>query len=148
MMMLRLNYAIDLRYGVLLDIGQKVFERRPVDVTMGHVNVIWQGEANSIALRSFGLCQSPPAVLNVTGPETAAVRWIAGEFGKRFGMEPIFQGMEAETALLSNAGRCQKLFGRPSVTVEQMIEWVADWIRMGGVTLAKPTHFETRDGRF
>ena len=148
MMMLRLNYAIDLRYGVLLDIGQKVFERRPVDVTMGHVNVIWQGEANSIALRSFGLCQSPPAVLNVTGPETVAVRWIAGEFGKRFGMEPIFQGMEAETALLSNAGRCQKLFGRPSVTVEQMIEWVADWIRMGGVTLAKPTHFETRDGRF
>jgi nucleoside-diphosphate-sugar epimerase len=148
MMMLRLNYAIDLRYGVLLDIGQKVFERRPVDVTMGHVNVIWQGEANSIAMRSFGLCQSPPAVLNVTGPETAAVRWIAGEFGKRFGMEPIFQGMEAETALLSNAGRCQKLFGRPSVTVEQMIEWVADWIRMGGVTLAKPTHFETRDGRF
>lgn len=148
MMMLRLNYAIDLRYGVLLDIGQKVFERRPVDVTMGHVNVIWQGEANSIALRSFGLCQSPPAVLNVTGPETAAVRWIAGEFGKRFGMEPIFQGMEAETALLSNAARCQKLFGYPSVTVEQMIEWVADWIRMGGVTLAKPTHFETRDGRF
>jgi len=148
MMMLRLNYAIDLRYGVLLDIGQKVFERRPVDVTMGHVNVIWQGEANSIALRSFGLCQSPPAVLNVTGPETVAVRWIAGEFGKRFGMEPIFQGTEAETALLSNAARCQKLFGYPSVTVEQMIEWVADWIRMGGVTLAKPTHFETRDGRF
>ena len=148
MMMLRLNYAIDLRYGVLLDIGEKVFERRPVDVTMGHVNVIWQGEANSIALRSFGLCQSPPAVLNVTGPETVAVRWIAGEFGKRFGMEPIFQGTEAETALLSNAARCQKLFGRPSVTVEQMIEWVADWIRMGGVTLAKPTHFETRDGRF
>ena len=148
MMMLRLNYAIDLRYGVLLDIGQKVFERRPVDVTMGHVNVIWQGEANAIALRSFGLCQSPPAVLNVTGPETVAVRWIAGEFGKRFGMEPIFQGTEAETALLSNAARCQKLFGYPSVTVEQMIEWVADWIRMGGVTLAKPTHFETRDGRF
>jgi hypothetical protein len=77
-----------------------------------------------------------------------AVRWIAGEFGKSFGMEPIFQGTEAETALLSNAARCQKLFGRPSVTVEQMIEWVADWIRTGGVTLAKPTHFETRDGRF
>jgi nucleoside-diphosphate-sugar epimerase len=147
-MMLRLNYAIDLRYGVLPDIGQKVFERRPVDVTMGHVNVIWQGEANSIALRSFGLCQSPPAVLNVAGSETVAVRWIAGEFGKRLGMEPIFQGTEAETALLSNAGRCQELFGRPNVTVEQMIEWVADWIRMGGVTLAKPTHFETRDGRF
>jgi nucleoside-diphosphate-sugar epimerase len=147
-MLLRLNYAIDLRYGVLLDIGQKVFERQPVDLTMGHVNVIWQGDANSIALRSFGLCQSPPAVLNVTGPEMAPVRWIARRFGERFGVEPIFEGTEADTALLSNAARCHRLFGYPSVTVEQLIEWVADWIGMGGATLAKPTHFETRDGRF
>ena len=148
MTFLRLNYAIDLRYGVLLDIGQRVFERRPVDVTMGHVNVIWQGDANSIALRSFALCQSPPAVLNLTGPQTVAVRWIAQSFGKRFGIEPVIEGLEAETALLSNATRCHKLFGYPSVTVEQMIGWVADWIAMGGATLAKPTHFETRDGRF
>lgn len=148
MLMLRLNYAIDLRYGVFLDIGQKVFERRPVDVTMGHVNVIWQGDANSIALRSFGLCQSPPAVLNVTGPETVAVRWIAQQFGQRFGLEPILHGTEAETALLSNAARCHQLFGRLGVTIDQMIEWVADWIRMGGATHSKPTHFETRDGRF
>jgi hypothetical protein len=147
-LLLRLNYAIDLRYGVLLDIGQKVFERRPVDLTMGHVNVIWQGDANSIALRSFGLCQSPPAVLNVTGPETVPVRWIARKFGERFGIEPLLQGTEAGTALLSNAGRCHKMFGYPSVTVEQLIEWVADWVGMGGATLAKPTHFETRDGRF
>jgi nucleoside-diphosphate-sugar epimerase len=147
-MLLRLNYAIDLRYGVLLDIGQKIFERRPVDVTMGHVNVIWQGDANSVALRSFALCQSPPAVLNVTGPEIVPVRWIARRFGERFGVEPILMGTEAETALLSNAARCHRLFGYPSVTVEQMIEWVADWIGMGGATLAKPTHFETRDGRF
>jgi len=148
MVMLRLNYAIDLRYGVLLDIGQKVFERRPVDVTMGHVNVIWQGDANSIALRSFKLCQSPPGVLNVTGPEIVPVRWIAQQFGNRFGIEPVFQGTEADTALLSNAARCHRLFGRPAVKVDQMIEWVAEWIRMGGATLAKPTHFETRDGRF
>lgn len=147
-LLLRLNYAIDLRYGVLLDIGEKVFERRPVDLTMGHVNVIWQGDANSIALRSFGLCQSPPAVLNVTGPETVPVRWIARKFGERFGIEPLLQGTEAGTALLSNAGRCHKMFGYPSVTVEQLIEWVADWVGMGGATLAKPTHFETRDGRF
>jgi nucleoside-diphosphate-sugar epimerase len=147
-MFLRLNYAIDLRYGVLLDIGQRVFERRPVDVSMGHVNVIWQGDANSIALRSFALCQSPPAVLNVTGPETVAVRWIARRFGERFGVEPNIEGTESETALLSNAARCHRLFGYPSVTVEQMIEWVAEWIGMGGATLAKPTHFETRDGRF
>jgi nucleoside-diphosphate-sugar epimerase len=147
-MLLRLNYAIDLRYGVLLDIGQKVFERRPIDVTMGHVNVIWQGDANSVALRSFGLAQSPPVVLNLTGPETVAVRWIARRFGEHFGVEPILEGKEADTALLSNAARCHKLFGYPSVTVEQMIEWVAEWIGMGGATLAKPTHFEARDGRF
>ena len=146
--LLRLNYAIDLRYGVLLDIGQRVFERRPVNVTMGHVNVIWQGDANSIALRAFGLCQSPPAVMNVTGPETVPVRWIARRFGARFGIEPLIEGMESDTALLSNAARCHKLLGYPSVTLEQMIEWVADWIGMGGATLAKPTHFETRDGRF
>ena len=148
MMFLRLNYAIDLRYGVLLDIGQKVFERRPVDVSMGHVNVIWQGDANSIALRSFALCQSPPVVLNVTGPETVAVRWIARRFGERFGVEPVIEGTESATALLSNAARCHRLFGYPSVTIEQMIEWVAEWIGMGGATLSKPTHFETRDGRF
>jgi nucleoside-diphosphate-sugar epimerase len=147
-MLLRLNYAIDLRYGVLLDIGQKVFERRPIDLSMGHVNVIWQGDANSVALRSFKLCQSPPAVLNITGPETVSVRWLARRFGERFGIEPTLQGTESATALLSNAGRCHTLFGYPSVTVEQMIDWVADWIGMGGNTLAKPTHFETRDGRF
>ena len=148
MMFLRLNYAIDLRYGVLLDIGQKVFERRPIDVSMGHVNVIWQGDANSIALRSFALCQSPPAVLNITGPETVPVRWISRRFGERFGVEPVVTGVESETALLSNAARCHRLFGYPAVTLEQMIEWVADWIGMGGATLSKPTHFETRDGRF
>jgi len=147
-MLLRLNYAIDLRYGVLLDIGLKVFERRPIDVTMGHVNVIWQGDANSVALRSFGLAQSPPAVLNLTGPETVAVRWIARRFGEHFGVEPVIESKEADTALLSNAARCHKLFGYPSVTVEQMIEWVAEWIGMGGATHAKPTHFEARDGRF
>jgi nucleoside-diphosphate-sugar epimerase len=146
--LLRLNYAIDLRYGVLLDIGQKVFDRQPIDVTMSHVNVIWQGDANSVALRSFGLAQSPPAILNVTGPETVPVRWIARKFGERFGIEPTFEGAEAATALLSNAARCHRLFGYPSVTMEQMIEWVADWIGMGGATLAKPTHFERRDGRF
>jgi nucleoside-diphosphate-sugar epimerase len=145
---LRLNYAIDLRYGVLLDIGQKVFDRRPVDLTMGHANVIWQGDANSVCLRSFALCQSPPAILNLTGPETVSVRWAAGRFADRFGIEPSFTGVESDTALLNNAARCHRLFGYPRVTVEQMIEWVADWIGLGGATLNKPTHFETRDGRF
>jgi hypothetical protein len=146
--LLRLNYAIDLRYGVLLDIGEKVFARRPVSVTMGYVNVIWQGDANSIALRSFGLCQSPPAVLNLTGPETVKVREIARKFGERFGIEPVFESTEADTALLSDAARCHQIFGCPHVSIGEMIEWVADWIKMGGSNLSKPTHFETRDGRF
>ena len=146
--LLRLNYAIDLRYGVLLDIGTKVFERRPVDLHMGNVNVIWQGDANSICLRSFSIANSPPEILNLTGPETLSVRWIASRFGEIFGVEPSLTGEESATALLSNASRCHRLFGYPSVTVEEMIEWVARWVGAGGAILNKPTHFEKRDGRF
>jgi nucleoside-diphosphate-sugar epimerase len=145
---LRLNYAIDLRYGVLLDVGKKVFERTPINLSMGHANVIWQGDANSICLRSFALCQSPPAIMNLTGPETVSIRWLAHRFGARFGVDPILEGTESDTALLNNAARCHRLFGYPSVTVEQMVEMVADWIGLGGATLNKPTHFETRDGKF
>jgi len=115
---------------------------------MGHANVIWQGDANSICLRSFALAKSPPDVLNITGPETVAVRWAAHRFAARFGIEPILEGEESDTALLNNAARCHRLFGYPSVTVEQMIGWTADWIGMGGATLNKPTHFEVRDGKF
>jgi nucleoside-diphosphate-sugar epimerase len=146
--LLRLNYAAELRYGVLLDIGTKVFERRPVDVAMGLVNVIWQGDANSMCLRSFAHCQSPPLVLNLTGPETVSVRWIANEFGRRLGVDPILDGEEAHTALISNPAQALQLFGYPSVSVATMIDWIADWIQLGGPTLGKPTHFETRDGKF
>jgi len=146
--LLRLNYAVELRYGVLVDIARKVFERRPVDVTMGHVNVIWQGDANSVALRSFSLCASPPAVLNLTGPGTLSVRRIALEFGRRFGVEPEIVGQEAETALLNNASRCHSLFGLPRVSLEEMLDWIAHWIRIGGPLLDKPTHFEVRNGKF
>ncbi len=146
--LLRLNYAVELRYGVLVDLGLKVFERCPVDLRMGHANVIWQGDANSVCLRSFSLCASPPAVLNLTGPEVVSVRWVARQFGERFGVEPVLQNTESENALLSNAARCQRLFGYPRVSVEQMIDWIADWISAGGQTLNKPTHFETRDGKF
>lgn len=148
MALLRLNYANELRYGVLVDIGQKVFERRSIQLDMGHVNVIWQGDANSVCLRAFPLCASPPAVLNVTGPETVSVRWAAQRFADRFGIEPVFEGLESESALLSNAAYCHRIFGYPSVPVEQMIEWIAHWIGMGGATWNKPTHFETRDGIF
>lgn len=146
--LLRLNYAVELRYGVILDIGLKVFENRPVDLRMGHVNVIWQGDANSVCLRSFSLANSPPEILNLTGPETIAVRWIARRFGEIFGVEPKLEGTESPTALLNNAARCHRLFGHPEVSVEQIIEWVAKWIAAGGELLNKPTHFEVRDGKF
>ncbi len=146
--LLRLNYAIELRYGVLLDIGLKVSQGRPINLVMGAVNVIWQGDANSVALRSFSLCQSPPAILNLAGPETLSVRAVAARFGDLLGVKPVFEGAESDSALLNDAGRCHRLFGYPSVTAGQMIEWVAAWIRAGGAMLDKPTHFEARDGKF
>jgi nucleoside-diphosphate-sugar epimerase len=146
--LLRLNYAVEMRYGVLADIGRKVYQRQPVDVTMGRVNVIWQGDANSVALRSFPLCSCPPAQLNLTGPETLSVREIAERFGRIFGVEPLLEGAEADTALLSDAGKCRRLFGPPAVSAAEVVEWVAEWIRNGGESLDKPTHFEARDGRF
>lgn len=148
MSIIRLNYAIDLRYGVLLDIGQAVFERRPVDLRMGMVNCIWQGDANSVILRAHMFTGVPPTLINLTGPETLSVRWIAARFGEHFGVEPLFEGAEGSTALLNNAAKCHRLFGYPKVSVEQMIEWTADWIGRGGETHNKPTHFEVRDGRF
>ncbi len=145
---IRLNYAVELRYGVLLDIGTAVFERRPVDLTMGAVNVIWQGDANSVILRSFELCSSPLAALNLTGPETLSVRYIAERFGQHFGVDPVFKGAEAETALLNNASLCHRMFGYPSVTPEEVIEWIARWVGMNGRTYGKPTGFAVRDGKF
>jgi nucleoside-diphosphate-sugar epimerase len=145
---LRLNYAIDLRYGVLLDIGTAVFERRPIDLRMALVNVIWQGDANSVCLRSFAHCQSPPLFLNLTGPETVSVRYIAEEFGRRLCVQPTFSSQEMATALLSNAAKAHQMFGYPTVTISEMIDWTAAWISSGGVRLNKPTHFEVRDGKF
>lgn len=145
---MRLNYAIDLRYGVLLDIAQKVKENQPVDLSMGAANVIWQGDANAQALALLGHCAAPPFVLNVTGPELVSVRRVAERFGKHFGTQPNFVGSEATTALLSNAGQAQRLFGYPRVSLDQLIDWTAAWVAAGGSTLNKPTHFEARDGRF
>jgi len=146
--LLRLNYAVDLRYGVLLDIGSNVFAGRPVNLSMSHVNVIWQGDANSVCLRSFSLCDAPPAVLNLTGPEVLAVREIALRFGELLGRPPVFEGQAADTALLNHAGRCHRLFGNPSVTADQLVAWTAHWIQISGPTWNKPTHFEAREGRF
>jgi hypothetical protein len=146
---LRLNYAVELRYGVLVDIGLAVFERRPVNLAMSCVNVIWQGEANSWCLRSFAHCQSPPLVLNITGAEVLSVRDLALEFGRQFGIEPTFASLdEGSSALLSDASKARAMFGDPTISPKQMIVWIADWIRQGGQLLNKPTHFQTRDGKF
>ena len=146
--LLRLNYAIELRYGVLVDIALAVSEERPVDLAMGHVNVIWQGDANEIALRSLLHASAPPKVLNITGPETISVRKVAARLGERLGKQPIFEGVEADSALLNDASRSHALFGYPSVALNTMIDMVADWIAKGGETSGKPTKFQLRTGAF
>ncbi|AZN42389.1 NAD-dependent epimerase/dehydratase family protein [Paenibacillus albus] len=149
MLIYRLNYAIDMRYGVLLEVARSVKHNKPINLTMGYANVIWQGDANEIAIRSLLACEAPAAYLNVTGPETVSIRWAAEEFGKRFGgVQPIFEGVEASDALLNNAAKCQQQFGYPKVPLLQMIDWVADWVEAGGATLNKPTHFGERKGKF
>lgn len=147
-LMFRLNYAIDLRYGVLHDIARKVWTGEPVDLTCGYVNVIWQGDACARALQCLARTSTPPAILNVTGRETLAVRALAERLGELLGRAPQFTGREAPTAWLADAGRSIDWFGEPTVGIDRMLEATAAWIRRGGASLGKPTHFESRDGRF
>lgn len=146
--LLRLNYACELRYGTLVDLALAVRDGEPIDVAMGNFNVIWQGDANEVALRSLALAGAPPTLLNVTGPETVSVRRAATMLGQRLGREPRFVGVEEPTALLSNAGRAHALFGYPRVTLAQMVDWVAAWVADDGATHGKPTKFGVRSGRF
>jgi nucleoside-diphosphate-sugar epimerase len=144
----RLEYAIDMRYGVLHDIAAAVHAGRPVDVSMGHVNVIWQGDANEQALRLLAHCTSPTSPLNVSGPETLAVRELATELGRRLGKKPVFAGNEGASAWLVDTSAAQRLLGAPRVPLAAMLDWTADWVARGGASLGKPTHFETRDGKY
>jgi nucleoside-diphosphate-sugar epimerase len=144
----RLNYAIDLRYGVLLEVAKSVNEQRPIDLTTGNVNVIWQGDANEIALRALKHCEVPAKLLNVTGPETVSIQWLAEQFGKLLGKTPVFINQVQPTALLSNASQAHRLFGYPRVSLQQMIELTVAWLTQGGKTINKPTHFQERNGQF
>jgi nucleoside-diphosphate-sugar epimerase len=144
---LRLNYAVDLRYGVLVDIARKVYAGEPIDLTTGYFNCIWQGDANDTILRALSLAQSPPLVLNLTGP-MLSVREVAIRFGELLGRPARFAGTEAATALLSNPAKANVLLGTPSTPIEHVMQQTAQWIQRGGRLLDKPTHFESRDGKY
>ena len=146
--LVRLNYAIDMRYGVLHDIGRKVRDGEPIDLSMGHVNVIWQGDANEVALRCLARATTPTSPINVTGPETLEVRRLAAEFGKLLGRQPRLVGQEASTGWLNDSRRMVKEFGAPSVSLGRMLEWTADWLARDMKSLNKPTHYEVRDGQY
>ena len=146
--LIRLNYSVELRYGVLVDIALKVKNGEPVDLSMGYFNVIWQGDMNDMVIRSLNLCSSPAKVLNIAGQDIISVRDVATAFGEYFGVTPEFINSEAKTALLSNAEQAVKLFGKPKVSVKQVIKWTAEWMKSDRKLLGKPTHFEVRDGKY
>lgn len=147
-LLLRLNYAIDLRYGVLHDIGRQVWNSQPVNNTVGHFNVLWQGDANCYALLALELCASPAAILNITGPEIVSVEYIAETFGRLMNKAISYTGVSAGKCYLNNAAKAFRLLGYPRISLEQMILWQAQWLMQGGGSLGKPTHFEVNNGKF
>lgn len=146
--LIRLNYANEPRYGIIVDLTQKILNNKPIDLTMGAVNLIWQRDANDYIIRSATLAGSPPAVLNVTGADTVSIRELASAIGKVLGKEPRLAGREARTALLSDASRCIGLFGPAAMTLERMVTIIAEWVASGKRTLDKPTKYDRRDGQF
>lgn len=148
MAILRLNYAVELRYGVLVDLAQRVHASEPIDLAMGNFNALWQADANAMALQAFDHVAGPPFNVNLAGPELLSVRRVAEQFGRVLNKDVTFRGHESADALLSNGQLGHLLFGYPCVGVEQMMHWIGDWIGRGGATHGKPTHFENREGRF
>ena len=148
MLIYRLNYAVDLRYGVLLEVAKAIFHGKLIDITTGYVNVIWQGDANRYALRSLLHCESPAKKLNITGPEIISIERLAHTFGKIMNRQVNIIGKSAPTALLNDASHSFELFEKPEVELDQIIEWTAQWVMSGGEELNKPTHFQEREGNF
>jgi len=146
--LIRLSYSIDMRYGVLHDIAHKILAHAPVDLTTGHVNIIWQGDANAQALRALAYCTAPTSPLNVSGAEITSIRAVADALGKRLGIAPQFIGYEDEVAWLVDTEAAQRLFGPPIVTLDRLLDWTADWVARGLPSLGKDTHYDVRDGRY
>jgi nucleoside-diphosphate-sugar epimerase len=144
----RLNYAIDMRYGVLHDIATRILGGKPIDVSLGHVNFIWQGDASAQALRCLAHCDTPTSPINVSGHEILSVRDLAAKLGARLGRDPIIVGTEEPTAWLTDTSQATKLFGLPIVDTGQLIAWTADWVARAMPSLGKPTKYEVRDGRY
>lgn len=147
-LMFRLNYAIDLRYGVLYDIAKSVWDGGPVKLGRSVFNCVWQGDVCEYAIRSLLHVDAPPALLNVTGPETISTRWAAGRFGELLGRTPVYEGEERDSGIFSNSTKLMGLMGYPSVSLEQMMSWQAQWVRDGCATISAPTHFDTTDGKY
>jgi nucleoside-diphosphate-sugar epimerase len=147
MVLVRLNYAVELRYGVLLDLARKIHNRQPIDLSMGYVNLIWQRDANEAIIRCLEICASPPEILNLAGP-AVSIRDLARRLGRCFAVEPVFAGREADTALLSDGAKGQHLFGPQTIGLDQMIRWVAHWVAVGGKVHDMPTHYEQREGHY
>ncbi len=146
--LLRLNYACELRYGVLVDLCHKIHRGEPVDLGMGHVNIIWQGDANALTLCALADVSVPATILNIAGPEILSVRKVCTQFGELLGREPVFVGSEGPDALLNNGSMAREKYGTPHVSAGRLIRWIADWVAKGGASLDKPTHFEVRSGKF
>jgi len=145
--LIRLSYAIDMRYGVLHDLARKLLAREPIDLTMGHANIIWQGDANDFALRALAHCTAPTSGLNVSGP-AQRIRDLAQALAQRLGVQPRYSGSEATTAWLVDIGEARRLFGEPAVPLATLLDWSADWVSRGQTSLNKPTHYEARDGKY
>ncbi len=146
--LVRLNYSVELRYGVLVDIATQVMSEEPVNLETPSVNVIWQGDAVAQIVQCLPCADSPPFIVNVTGNDTLSVRDIANQFGERFGVTPTYAGNAASTCWLSNNDLARSRFGEPSMKIDRVIDWIAQWLRRGGTTLGKPTHFQVRDGKY
>lgn len=146
--LIRLNYAVEMRYGVLVDIALKVKNNKPVDITMGYANVIWQGDANAFILRSLLMCESPAKILNITGLETISVKDVATKFGQLMNKEVVVTGEEDQVALLSNSSLITKEMGNPEVSLDEVMQWTADWVNTEKSVHGKPTHFEVKDGKY